>query len=94
MNSIRIETADTWINAIVGMMTVRSERMSVEGSDKNTDSLTSDTTEGEVEAAAGADSLSGWTPPPLHFVVNTYTERSPLPVSGLTAGVSLIYYGR
>ena len=94
MNSIRIETADTWINAIVGMMTVRSERMSVEGSDKNTDSLTSDPTEGEVEAAAGADSLSGWTPPPLHFVVNTYTERSPLPVSGLTAGVSLIYYGR
>ena len=33
-------------------------------------------------------------PPQLHFVVNTYTEQSPLPVAGLTAGVSLIYYGR
>lgn len=92
MNSIRIETADTWVNAIVGMMTVRSERMAEAESDR--DPLTSAPTEEGNETAAKADSLSGWTPPPLHFVVNTCTAQSPLPVSGLTAGVSLIYYGR
>lgn len=93
MNSIRIETADTWVNAIVGMMTVRSELMAGEGSDKDRDSSASAPTQGGGDAAVEADSV-GWTPPQLHFVVNTYTEQSPLPVAGLTAGVSLIYYGR
>ena len=75
------------------MMTVRSELMAGEGSDKDRDSSASAPTQGGDEAAVEADSV-GWTPPRLHFVVNTYTAQSPLPVAGLTAGVSLIYYGR
>lgn len=83
INSIRIETANTWTNAIVGMMTALGEA------------------DGDVEKAmagdAGADGSAasdGWRMPQLHFKVNTYSERTPLPVSGLTAGVALIYYGR
>lgn len=78
VNSIRIEVADTWVNAIVGMMTALGEAG------------------GDVGRAIAADSAStdGWRMPQLHFMVNTYTERTPLPVSGLTSGVALIYYGR
>ena len=75
MNSIRIETAGTWVNAIVGMMTALS------------DSRTPD-------AEVGAVADEGWRVPQLRFAVNTYTERSELPVSGIASGVSLIYYGR
>lgn len=78
MNSIRIETAGTWANAIVGMMTALRDAG------------------GDMGRAVAADSTSadGWRVPQLRFTVNTYSDRTPLPVSGLTSGVALIYYGR
>lgn len=84
MNSIRIETAGTWVNAIVGMMTALSEGGAPAAE------------EGAAAVQTERDSLTdkGWRMPQLHFVVNTYTERSELPVSGMASGVSLIYYGR
>ena len=84
MNSIRIETAGTWVNAIVGMMTALSEGRAPAAE------------EGTADVQTERDSLTdkGWRMPQLHFVVNTYTERSELPVSGMASGVSLIYYGK
>lgn len=108
VNSIRIETANTWVNAIVGLMTSmrgpqaaapESEKTAAEraAGEKMPDGNAAENgPDNRTENGTEADSLTdkGWRAPQLHFVVNTYTERSELPVSGLAAGVSLIYYGK